>query len=485
VFDHVQRLSAKFFDKNEVGRIMSRIQNDVGELGDFLDSGAFWVTGEVVTLVAIMVALFFMDVRLALISVAVIPFLLVFLFFWQRWARRSFIKVRQAISAVNASLQENISGVRAIQSLSREDLNSQQFEQVNSAHFEANMQSVRFSAGMTPVVELLVAVATSLIVLFGGERVLSGTLLVGTLLAFILYIQNFFDPIRSMTMEYTQLQRAMASGSRVFELIDVKPEVADSSDSIKVSRLQGDIVFENVRFGYEPGVEILHDVNFHISPGSTVALVGPTGAGKTTVVSLIARFYDVTGGSIQIDGHDIRRLEKSSYRTQIGLVLQDPFLFSGSVKENILYGNLEATDEQVITAARTVGAHDFITKMEKGYDTELQERGQNLSMGQRQLISLARALIVNPVILLLDEATANIDSQSEHVMQQGVAELMKGRTTVVIAHRLSTIKNADCILVLDKGRIVEKGNHQDLLTKGGLYARLYEMTYRGQTSKMQ
>jgi len=484
VFDHVQRLSVKFFDKNEVGRIMSRIQNDVGELGDFLDSGAFWVTGEIVTLVAIMVTLFFMDVRLAIISVAVIPFLLIFLFFWQRWARRSFIKVRQAISAVNASLQENIAGVRAIQSLSREDLNSQQFEQVNNAHFEANMQSVRFSAGMTPVVELLVAMATSLIVLFGGERVLGGTLLVGTLLAFILYIQNFFDPIRSMTMEYTQLQRAMASGSRVFELIDVKPEVVDSLDSIKVSRLQGDIVFENVRFGYEPEIEILHDVNFHISPGSTVALVGPTGAGKTTIVSLIARFYDVTGGSIQIDGHDIRRLEKASYRSQIGLVLQDPFLFSGSVKENIRYGNLEANDEQVITAARTVGAHDFITKMEKGYNTEVQERGQNLSMGQRQLISLARALLVNPVILLLDEATANIDSQSEYVMQQGLAELMKGRTTVVIAHRLSTIKNADSILVLDKGRIIENGNHQELLTKGGLYARLYEMTYRGQTSKM-
>jgi ATP-binding cassette subfamily B protein len=485
VFDHVQRLSVKFFDKNEVGRIMSRIQNDVGELGDFLDSGAFWVTGEVVTLVAIMVALFFMDVRLALISVAVIPFLLVFLFFWQRRARRSFIKVRQAISAVNASLQENISGVRAIQSLSREELNSQQFEQVNNTHFEANMQSVRFSAGMTPVVELLVAVATSLIVLFGGERVLGGTLLVGTLLAFILYIQNFFDPIRSMTMEYTQLQRAMASGSRVFELIDVKPEVADNADSNKVSRLQGDIVFENVRFGYEPGVEILHDVNFHISAGSTLAVVGPTGAGKTTVVSLIARFYDVTRGSIQIDGHDIRRLEKTSYRRQIGLVLQDPFLFSGSVKENILYGNPEATDEQVITAARTVGAHNFITKMEKGYDTELQERGQNLSMGQRQLISLARALLINPAILLLDEATANIDSQNEYVMQQGLAELMKGRTTIVIAHRLSTIKNADCILVLDKGRIVEKGNHQELLGRGGLYARLYEMTYLGQTSKMK
>jgi len=286
-------------------------------------------------------------------------------------------------------------------------------------------------------------------------------------------------------MEYTQLQRAMASGSRVFELIDVKPEVADNADSIKVSRLHGDIIFENVRFGYEPGVEILHDVNLHISPGSTVALVGPTGAGKTTIVSLIARFYDVTGGSIQIDGHDIRRLEKASYRSQIGLVLQDPFLFSGSVKENILYGNLEATDEQVITAARTVGAHDFITKMEKGYNTEVQERGQNLSMGQRQLISLARALLVNPVILLLDEATATIDSQSEHVMQQGLAELVKGRTTVVIAHRLSTIKNADCILVLDKGRIVEKGNHQELLNKGGLYTRLYEMTYRGQTSKME
>jgi ATP-binding cassette subfamily B protein len=478
IFDHVQRLSVKFFDKNEVGRIMSRIQNDVGELGDFLDSGAFWVTGEVVTLVAIMVALFFMDVRLALISISVIPFLLIFLFFWQRWARRSFIKVRQAISAVNASLQENISGVRVIQSLSREELNSQQFEHVNYAHFEANMQSVRFSAGMMPVVELLVAVATSLIVLFGGERVLGGTLLVGTLLAFILFIQNFFDPIRVMTMEYTQLQRAMASGSRVFELIDVKPEVEDSVDNIKVSRLQGDIVFENVHFSYEPGVVVLHDINLHISPGSTVALVGPTGAGKTTIVSLVARFYDVTGGHIRIDGYDIRQLEKSSYRSQIGLVLQDPFLFSGTVKENIRYGNLEATDEQVIAAATTVGAHEFIIKMEKGYNTELQERGQNLSMGQRQIISLARALLVNPVVLLLDEATANIDSQSEHVLQQGLRQLMKGRTTIVIAHRLSTIQNADCILVLDKGNIIEKGNHEELLARGGLYTRLYEMTYQ-------
>ena len=485
VFDHVQRLSVKFFDNNEVGRIMSRIQNDVGELGDFLDSGAFWVTGEIVTLVAILFVLFFMDVRLALISVSVIPFLLIFLFFWQGWARRSFIKVRQAISAVNASLQENISGVRVIQSLSREELNSQQFEHVNRAHFEANMQSVKFSAGMMPVVEFLVAAATSLIVLFGGERVLGGTLLVGTLLAFILYIQNFFDPIRVMTMEYTQLQRAMASGSRVFELFDIKPEVEDNADSIKVGRLQGDIVFENVHFSYAPGVEVLHNINLHISPGSTVALVGPTGAGKTTIVSLIARFYDVTAGRILIDGYDIRHLEKKSYRSQIGLVLQDPFLFSGTIKDNIRYGNLEATDEQVIDAAQTAGAHEFITKMGESYDTILQERGQNLSMGQRQIISLARALLENPAVLLLDEATANIDSQSEHVLQQGLHKLMKGRTTIVIAHRLSTIQNSDCILVLDKGNIIEKGNHRELLARGGLYSRLYEMTYTGSSLKLE
>jgi len=476
IFDHIQRLSVRFFDRNEVGRVMSRAQNDVGELGDFLDSGAFWVAGEVISLIAIVFALFAMDYSLALITVSVIPIVFLYLVFWQYRARQSFIRVRQAISRVNAALQENISGVRVIQSLSREELNSRHFEEVNRHHFDANVRAARISAGMMPVVESLVALVTAGIILYGGIGVLNSTLLVGTLVAFLLYIQRFFDPIRALTFEYGQLQRAMASGTRIFELLDV-PAETDDAQALTVPHLRGEITFEDVCFSYEPETEVLHGISLRMSPGETVALVGPTGAGKTTIVSLIARFYDVTRGRILVDGHDLRNLERESYRRQIGLVLQDPFLFSGTVKDNIRYGNLDATDGDIMSAAKTVGAHDFIMHLEKGYDTEVQERGQNLSMGQRQLISFARALLADPVILLLDEATANVDSYSERVLQQGISSLIKGRTTVVIAHRLSTVRDADHIVVLDKGRIVEEGRHAELLGRGGLYARLYEMTY--------
>ena len=483
LFDHLQRLSIRFFDDNEVGRLMSRVQNDVGELGDFLDSGAFWVIGEVVTLIAIVVILFTMDFRLALLTLSVIPVLFVFIIIWQRLARQSFIKVRQAISGVNAALEENISGIRVIQSLSREDLNSRRFEELNRAHFMANLRAAVLSAGLMPVVEFLIAIAIALIIFFGGTQVSSGALLVGTLVAFILYIQNFFDPVRTMTMEYSQLQRAMASGARVFELLDVRLEETESPAKIKHVQLKGDIRFEKVSFYYDPEIEVLHSINLHIMAGKTVALVGPTGAGKSTMFSLITRFYDVTSGCITVDGIDIKEIDKANYRRQLGFVLQDPFLFSGSIKQNIRYGKLEATDEEIISAARIVGAHDFIMRLENGYDTELQERGQNLSMGQRQLISFTRALLKNPAILLLDEATASVDSYSEQLIQKGLKQLRQQRTTVVIAHRLSTIREADLIVVLDGGRIIAQGRHEELLLHSSLYKHLYEMTYTPITTK--
>jgi ATP-binding cassette subfamily B protein len=477
MFRHLHSLSLGFYDKNEVGRIMSRVQNDVLTLQEFLSSGVLSVS-ELFSLAGIVVAMFLLDWQLALLTLAVAPVLIFALMYWQQRARLTFIRVRQAISVVNAGLQENISGVRVIQSLNRQEENRRRFDDINLKHLNANLHAGQMSSVILPMVEVLMAVALAVVIMYGGNQVLHTEMQVSVLIAFALYIQRFFDPIRNLTMQYTELQRAMASGTRIFEVLDTKPEIADAPGAATLTEAQGEIRFENVSHSYVAGVWVLQDINLHIKPGETVALVGLTGAGKTTVTALIARFYEATAGRITIDGHDVRQVTMESLAKQIGMVLQDPYLFSATVRENIRYGRLEATDAEVERAARTVGAHDFITRLPKGYDTVLAERGGNLSVGQRQLVSFARALLADPRMLILDEATANIDTHTEALIQKALGELLKGRTSVVIAHRLSTIRSADRIVVLEKGRIAEAGTHQELLTKGGLYHKLYTMNYQ-------
>ena len=478
VFHHVQKQSVSFYDRTEVGRMMSRVQGDVGQLQEFA-ALVVMTLGELLGLIGIIVALLILDLQLGLITLIVLPLLILTMMIWQPLARKAFIEVRRTISIVNGELNQNITGVRVVQSMNRQDLNLQGFDKLNLDHRGANMTASRLSAGLLPAVDILTAVAIGLALFFGARMIGGGALEIGTLVAFILYIQRFFDPIRNLTMMYTQLQRSMASGSRIFDLLDWEPDLVDEDDAPALPNIRGEIEFKNVSFSYVDGEDVLKDVNVHIEPGEVVAIVGPTGAGKTTFVSLMSRFYDVEQGrgTISVDGYDVRKIVRSSLANQMSMVLQEPYLFSGTVRENIKYNHTEATDEQMFEAARAVGAHDFIMALENGYDTFLAERGGNLSIGQRQLLSFARAIVANPRILILDEATANIDSYTEVLIQRALEELLKDRTAVVIAHRLSTIRGADKIVVLNFGEVMEIGNHDQLMADDGLYAHLYKMNY--------
>ncbi|MXZ47445.1 MAG: ABC transporter ATP-binding protein [Chloroflexi bacterium] len=482
MFEHLNKLSLSFFDREEVGRVMSRVTSDVVTLQELITSGFLNILADIVGLALIVLFLFLLDPMLAVISLSVIPLLMIFMVWWQTPAAHAFIRVRQGISIVNGSINENVSGVRIVQSLNREDENLRQFDRLNRVNLDANMDAVKLQAAVIPMVEMLSTVATAVVLIVIGVRTFAGDLGAGEALAyaigFLLYIQRFFNPVRDIVLQYTMLQRAMAGAHRIFEVLDTEPEIVDPPDAKVLPDVEGRIDFNEVDFSYVKNVPVLRKFDLHIEPGETIAFVGHTGAGKTTVTALVNRSYDIEGGSILVDGTDLREIQRASLTRRMSVVLQEPYLFSGTVADNIRYGRLDATDEEIAEAARAVGAHDFVERLSDGYDTELHERGTNLSVGQRQLIAFARAIIAEPRILILDEATANIDTHSERLIQQALKTILRGRTSLVIAHRLSTIRSADRIVVMRDGEIAEIGNHEELIAADGIYADLYRMTYR-------
>ncbi|MGF9695027.1 ABC transporter ATP-binding protein [Rhizobium sp. 0TCS1.26] len=477
MFSHLQRVSLSFMDKTEVGRLMSRLQGDVNSMQEFLETSVLSV-GDITLLIGIVVVMLYLDFGLGLLTLSALPVLFIVRIFWLPRARQSFMAAHETNSVASGALAEAIHGVRAVQGMDRQSVNFTLFDDKARANLLTHLRAARFAQVMVPIVDTLTGVAMALVIVVGGARVLGQALDVGVMVAFLFYIQRFFDPIRSLTLQYSVMQRAMASGQRLTEVLDVRVDIQDKPDAKALSpEMDGSVEFRDVVFGYNPKHPVLKNVSFKVNPGETVALVGPTGSGKSSCMSLIHRFYEVQQGAVLVGGHDVRDLTQESLGRQIAMVLQEPFLFTGSVLENIRYHRTDATREQVIEAAKAVGAHDFILRMPEGYDSMLGQRGGNLSLGQRQLISFARALVADAKILVLDEATANIDSYTEMLIQKALVKLLEGRTGLVIAHRLATIREADRIIVLQNGELIESGNHAELMRNGKLYARLYNLNY--------
>ena len=480
LFNHLQQLSLGFFSHYSVGRVITRVINDIETLRDFLTWAVLAITRNVFTLVLIIVVMLDMNYRLALLTFSVLPVMALATVLFRRLSRTAYRRVRGAVSWVNSVLAENVNGVRVVQAFSRQGHNRRVFaDYVNRYHLEQSIEAARIVSFFNPIVDVLGAVATALIVWLGGMAVLGEQITAGVLVAFTLYIDRFFEPIHDLSRRFTALQSTMAGGERIISLLDMEVEVQDAPDACDIPPIRGEVRFEHVSFHYpEDSQPVLSDVDLIAHPGETVALVGQTGAGKTTLLKLLARFHDPTAGRILVDGHDLREIRQESLRRQMGIVPQEPFLFSGSVKENILFGRLDASDEQVVAAAEAVGAHGFIVNLRHGYQTAVEEGGVMLSVGQRQLISFARALLADPRILILDEATSSVDTQTEQIIQRALARLFKGRTTFVIAHRLSTITSADRVMVIHDGRIVEQGKHAELIAERGRYYRLYRTGFQ-------
>ncbi|OGU75518.1 MAG: antibiotic ABC transporter ATP-binding protein [Ignavibacteria bacterium RIFCSPLOWO2_12_FULL_56_21] len=492
VFRHIQSRSMRFFDRNPIGRLITRVTNDVEVLNDMFSSGIVMVFSDVFTIIGIFYFMFAMNAELALVTLSVLPFLFWGTFLFRKKAREAYRDVRLQIARINTFMQEHITGMLVDQIFRRERRSYGQFTEINAAHRDANIRSIFYYALFYPAVDLIGAVSIGLIIWYAGANALEGTVTIGTVMAFVQFNEMFWRPIRDLSEKYNILQTAMASSERLFQLLDDTTTIAVAEHPVPLDSVQGKVEFRNVWFSYTPATDgtqspewVLKDVSFSIQPGQTIAIVGHTGAGKTSIISLLSRFYDIQKGEILVDGIDIRRLRPADLRRHLAVVLQDVFLFSGTIHDNIDLGNEDIPADRVKAAARIVGAQRFIDQLPAGFDAEVKERGATLSVGQKQLLSFARALAYNPRILVLDEATSSVDTETEFLIQAAIRKLLTHRTSIVIAHRLSTIQTADRILVLHKGEVRETGTHAELLALNGIYRRLYELQYRHQEQAAQ
>lgn len=483
IFRKLQRLSMSFYDKNKTGTIMSYVTNDVAALQVAMVDKAVELVTEGLVLVGSIAAMLWLDWKLTLFTFCTFPVVLWFMDFFGKKIRRNGGRIQECTAELTSVLQEVVSSARVVKSFVREDYEIKRFDAQNMTNFYANMKNIKLNALLTPTVELVAAIGVTVVMWYGGMSVINGAITAGSLVAFLVYAVNIANPIKRLTKVVASIQQALAAGERVFGILDLEENIKELPSAKLLPPVQGYVEFKHVDFAYNKDEQVIEDLSFKVNRGQIVAIVGPSGAGKSTIASLLPRFYDVTNGSIVIDGMDIRDVTLNSLREQVGIVPQETLLFNGSVYDNILYGRLDATKEEVEAAAKAANAHDFIMGLPEGYDTMLGDRGVNISGGQRQRISIARAILKNPQILILDEATSALDTESERIVQEALDRLMIGRTSFVIAHRLSTIKNADRILVMEKGRLVEDGSHEELMAQEGLYAHLYRIQYRSKEAK--